>query len=326
MKQYLEYDNHFGSIGLGVQSTAMALMSLHGDIQPKPKALIFADTGWERQGTYENLNRLSEECKKYDIPFYVVKNGHIREDSLHPTNRSASLPYYITDGQVITVEEQYEKFLRYLKNTEDDGLFTITEEDKKQQIEMFLDKVDKGIITDYINEKGKGMMMRQCTIEYKIVPLNKKIKLLSDPNKHQPAVVWIGISTDEALRMKESKIGYTVHRWPLVELRMNRQDCIDYLESHNYPVPCRSSCIGCPFHNNEEWKSLNSNEVQDVRQFEKDVNLIGLKRKNKESIAKGRIRLHFSTEPIDTEPYKKDKSQLSLFDEREQVCDGGCWL
>jgi hypothetical protein len=35
------------SLGAGVQSTTMALMAAHGEINPLPDCAIFADTQWE---------------------------------------------------------------------------------------------------------------------------------------------------------------------------------------------------------------------------------------------------------------------------------------
>ena len=35
------------SLGAGVQSTTLALMAAHGEIDPMPDCAIFADTGWE---------------------------------------------------------------------------------------------------------------------------------------------------------------------------------------------------------------------------------------------------------------------------------------
>ena len=104
----------FGSIGLGVQSTAMALMAIQGFITPRPTAFIFADTHWERDGTYENLTLLKQRAEKANIPFYVVSSGNIREDALNPHKRSASLPYYIKGGRIITVDEQYENLIKNL--------------------------------------------------------------------------------------------------------------------------------------------------------------------------------------------------------------------
>ena len=46
---------HIISLGAGVQSTTMALMAAHGEIEPMPDCAIFADTGDEPQAVYDHL-------------------------------------------------------------------------------------------------------------------------------------------------------------------------------------------------------------------------------------------------------------------------------
>ncbi|MEO3434477.1 hypothetical protein [Inquilinus sp. CAU 1745] len=43
------------SLGAGVQSTTLALMAAHGEIEPMPDCGIFADTGWEPQAAQLRL-------------------------------------------------------------------------------------------------------------------------------------------------------------------------------------------------------------------------------------------------------------------------------
>ena len=66
----------------------------------------------------------------------------------------------------------------------------------------------------------------------------------------------IGISTDEAMRMKPSRDKYAVNEWPLIDLGMSRQDCLNWMAVKGYPLPPKSSCIGCPFHSNAEWRRI----------------------------------------------------------------------
>jgi len=47
------------SLGGGVQSTALALMAMHGLIE-KPDYAIFADTGWEGSETLNHINELEK--------------------------------------------------------------------------------------------------------------------------------------------------------------------------------------------------------------------------------------------------------------------------
>lgn len=105
------------------------------------------------------------------------------------------------------------------------------------------------------------MIRRQCTKDYKIVPIRRKVRELAGlTRRRSPSVPvveqWIGISFDEIIRMKPSFEAWQVNRWPLIEEQMSRRDCLRWLERHGYPVPPKSSCVGCPFHSDDEWRRL----------------------------------------------------------------------
>lgn len=64
----------------------------------------------------------------------------------------------------------------------------------------------------------QAMGRRQCTKEYKLYPVRRQVRaMLGGRTPKGGAEVWIGISTDEALRMKPSSVQYIVNRWPLIE-------------------------------------------------------------------------------------------------------------
>ena len=111
---------------------------------------------------------------------------------------------------------------------------------------------------------GGGIGRRQCTREYKVAPIAKKLRALMgyEARRRIPAnscEVWIGISTDEAVRMKPSRYPWQKNRWPLIDKRLNRWDCLNWLERNNYPVPGKSSCLGCPYHSNAHWRDMRNN-------------------------------------------------------------------
>jgi len=58
------------------------------------------------------------------------------------------------------------------------------------------------------------------------------------------------------LRMKTSDVKYITNRWPLIEKRMTRNDCVNWLERHGLEVPLKSSCYFCPFHSTAEWRKI----------------------------------------------------------------------
>jgi len=95
------------SLGAGVQSTALLLMMIHGEIE-KADAVIFADTGWEPKAVYEHLGWLESLMKENDMPFYKVSKGNIRNDFITGGTRFASMPLHILnkDGKKAMVRRQ----------------------------------------------------------------------------------------------------------------------------------------------------------------------------------------------------------------------------
>jgi hypothetical protein len=113
-----------------------------------------------------------------------------------------------------------------------------------------------------VNPDGsKGMGRRQCTSEYKLTPIMRKLRDLLGVNrrgriKAGAVEQWIGISTDEASRMKDARQQWMTNRWPLVEMGMSRADCLAWMATHGYPTPPKSACLGCPFHNQKAWEQM----------------------------------------------------------------------
>jgi hypothetical protein len=205
-------------------------------------------------------------------------------------------------------------------------------------------KVRKGNIKDdMLNAKGKtnfvvapfftqnkitgkkGMVMRQCTNDYKIQPIRIKIRELCGvaKGKHFPkdkyVEQWIGISTDEVGRMKPARDKYILNRHPLIEAKMSRQDCINYLKKHNIPLPEKSACIVCPYHNDSYWhfmKTERPEEFAEAVDFDKKVRTIT--RKEDEQ-----IYVHRSCKPLDEVEFDKKETdkQLDMFNNE---CEGMC--
>lgn len=108
---------------------------------------------------------------------------------------------------------------------------------------------------------GGGRGGRWCTARYKVRPLAREHRRMLGPQrggKPRPGSVevWIGITTDEAHRMKPAQHAWQRNRFPLIEAGMSRRDCVDWLRSHDYPVPDRSACVFCPYRSDYEWRRL----------------------------------------------------------------------
>lgn len=177
------------SLGAGVQSTTLALMAAHGEIEP-PDCAIFADTGWEPRTVYDHLDRLEPLLP---FPVHRVSAGDIR-DSIG-TGRYEPIPWHIPGG----------------------------------------------------------MGRRQCTKVYKLYPIRRKVReMLGGKTPRGGCEMWVGISRDEAHRMKPSNVQYITNRWPLIERGITRQDCRRQLVGWGIDAP-RSACCGCPFLSDADW-------------------------------------------------------------------------
>lgn len=119
--------------------------------------------------------------------------------------------------------------------------------------------------------------MRTCTVDFKLRPLLKAQRKLAGIKRGQKTVgvvSWIGISTDEAMRMKDSREPWATNRYPLIELNWSRKQCLDWWAEEKLPAPPRSACVFCPFHSDEEWKRLkyhNHAAFNAAVRFEQDI-------------------------------------------------------
>jgi len=102
--------------------------------------------------------------------------------------------------------------------------------------------------------------MRTCTAEYKIKPLQRKVKeILGGSLRGRCVEMVMGISYDEIQRAKTPSNKWQINCYPLVENKITRSDCKHWISHTDYGQPPRSACIICPYHDNKEWKNLKDN-------------------------------------------------------------------
>lgn len=69
------------SLGAGQQSSALLLMSIAG-VLPRLDLVVFADTRWERQATYDTVAELERRAAEAGIRFERVSAGALRDEAL----------------------------------------------------------------------------------------------------------------------------------------------------------------------------------------------------------------------------------------------------
>lgn len=170
-------------------------------------------------------------------------------------------------------------------------------------------------------EGRKGILMRQCTLDFKISVIHRKIRELRKAAGTEKVIQWIGISRDEADRMKPSRVPSVENIWPLVDMNITRQKCLVWMADKGFAVPPRSSCVYCPYHSNSEWRRLKADEPegwQQAVQYDEDL------RKTLAGVIRGTPFLHNSRVPLkdaDLRSGDEKSGQTNMF---RNECEGMC--
>lgn len=265
------------SLGAGVQSTVLALMAADGTL-PSLDGAIFADTGWEPARVYRQVDRLDAVLAEAGIPLYRVSNGNLRDDAINPAHRYASVPYFVLNAP-FAVQEPIEfgpcacRAPRVVGFNDDIPLPGFGPElgapdpgcelcsGTGQQPVAWRDR-------PALRSEREGMGRRQCTSEYKLSPINRKVRELLGAEapdfrrvpKGRVAEQWIGFTTDEIGRVSDKDgVSYIKKQYPLLELGMSRTDCEVWLAERGWGDTAKSACVGCPYHGNAQWRDLRNN-------------------------------------------------------------------
>ena len=168
-----------------------------------------------------------------------------------------------------------------------------------------------------------GILRRQCTAEYKIFPVIKSVRALHNLKPRQrmkPTEMWLGISMDEMQRMKESQFYNVEYKYPLIDKRLKRVDCLRYLKDKGFPKPIRSACVFCPYHSNKEWIEIKKDRKAWNIAVEVDKSIRDLSSKGMND----KMYVHRYRKPLDEIEF--DDGQIDMFEGFDLECDGVCGL
>lgn len=270
---------------------------------------------------------------------------HLRVLSLGAGVQSSTLALMINDGEIPMVNcgifsdvgaepKTVYEHLDWLEKNVSFPIYRVQWRNLKEDIISAAKGEYKAFIAPFftknIDNQKKGMLRRQCTGDYKIKPINQKIRELLGYSKGQrveqgtKVELVMGISYDEMQRMKTNQIKYIENQYPLVEKAIRRRHCLTWLKDRNYPTPPRSACTFCPYHTNEEWRNVkkNKSEWDEVVKLDKMIRDQEKFKDSQSGSVKDEIYLHRDCQPIDQVDLRTDeeKGQYSLLDE----CDGYC--
>ncbi len=307
-------------------------MAAAGEIGPMPVAAIFADTQDEPAGVYRWLDWLET---KLPFPVYRVTKGSLSESSLTMHRSKKGMLYSKTDIPFFTkgaggelgkiVQRGCTRDFKLLPLRQKQRALAGTEAHKQWST---LHRPALRAIAAYKKalaasrkqkaEKQTGLLTSEHAPQLPRFPHEAWAECQSDPL----VISWVGISLDEIVRMKESRDPWAACRWPLIEARKSRHDCLMWMEARGFPRPPRSACRYCPFRDDNEWRRMKADEPEEFDksvQFERQIQSIKKESENFSTIP----FLHRSLVPLDKVDFSTDieRGQGALFNNE---CEGMC--
>ncbi|HET9023031.1 MAG TPA: hypothetical protein VFN64_00575 [Burkholderiaceae bacterium] len=259
------------SLGAGVQSSTLALMSAVGEAV-RPDFAVFADTGAEPRSVYAWLDWLETQ-----LPYPVHRVRSSRAETL----------------------TAYE--LKLQRSRKSGRLY------RNGSIPAF---------------SATGMLQRRCTASFKIDPIVAFARRHAKPPRQATVPLveqHLGITIDEAHRMKASHQAWIENVYPLVEKGLTRADCLAWMRVRGYPQPPRSACVYCPYHSDAEWIRLRDEEPEEFAKavaFEEQLQAAAAR----SDVEQGTPFLHRTMIPLREVSFRADAVRDGFGNECEGMC------
>lgn len=233
------------SMGSGMQSTALCLMSCENAMSPEnpphPKvpiydAVIFCDLGFEPPWVLSQTLFAKEACDKAGI-FFKILQTPLYSDFMrnYGQRRTISIPWW-------TTEQGTGHKSRMPRNC--------TLDYKVERISQYI----RWELLGY--KKGQRLKAEDVKAHY----------------------MHMGFSWEERKRCKENPNRMFINRYPLVDMQWERKDSYAYiLETWGLETKA-SACSFCPYHQNYFFQHLKETDQEQWRQLLQMDNLLASKR------------------------------------------------
>jgi hypothetical protein len=145
-----------------------------------------------------------------------------------------------------------------------------------------------------VRMKNGSPGVRSCTQDYKRSVIAQWLRNHSKDKDH---IVGLGISMDEIHRMRtDSGYKHIINEYPLIDLRLNRKDCLRIIREAELPQPPKSSCWFCPFRNMDTWHEMRRKRPE---LFIKAVELENLLNQKRAALGRDPVYLSAKGQPLD---------------------------
>jgi hypothetical protein len=185
--------------------------------------------------------------RRIDFRTFLIAN--VGEDSEHP----ATLAYVRDIAMPYAAEHDIE--IHELRRIPQRGPM-------KGQVETLMGRLmrdgSRSIPIPVRMSKNGPPASRSCTADFKIRVTGRWMRE-HGATEADPATVALGISVDEIQRAKpgiDPLAKYQNRVYPLLDLGYHRNDCRRIITDAGLPVPPKSACFFCPYHDTDAWKRL----------------------------------------------------------------------
>ncbi len=183
-----------------------------------------------------------------EINYTTFLFANVGDDSEHPATlayiRNIAAPYAINAGLE----------LHQLQRTRRDGT-----------TETLMERLNRPGIRSIpipVRMANGAPGRRSCTADFKIKVVGRWLRQ-HGATVDAPATVGIGISVDEIHRANRRRSEpHEQIEYPLLDLRLRRDECERIIKDAGLPVPPKSSCFFCPFRTVDAWRQQRQAEPE----------------------------------------------------------------
>lgn len=161
-------------------------------------------------------------------------------------------------------------------------------------------KDEKLLIPAFTDQAGRiGKLPTYCSKEWKARVVRRYMTEVAGVASYD---LWLGYSIDELERMAHSETKAVTNVYPLIDLRLSRENCAALVETYGWPAPPKSACWMCPNRSDPSWLQMKRDDPEDFAlavQFERKV---------RERDA--HIWLHESGKPLDEVEFNENQADM----------------
>lgn len=245
------------SNGLGAPSLLLLVMAIRGEIPATVS--ITADTGWENDRLWNTGERTTSEEYFNRVIVPLCKGSHVT-------------PYFVrsVDKNKQPLKPLRELLIEKARNGEAFGVPLFGSRGGRAR-QSCTDKMKIRAIHQRERMMGAKSARNAQGIHFHEADRRTKGRFLrmdGQWSEYQTTVAYTVALPDGSKVKKHKDIKWQKHYYPLVDLRLGREDVYDAIKKEGIPYLISSECDGCPHQDLDRWERKSQATIDDVAWIE----------------------------------------------------------